>query len=60
MDEKYKVAIIAGQLVIGGEERQLYLWLANMYRKRFDPLVITLNPFHNDSWETPIEALGIP
>ena len=60
MDEKYKVAIIAGQLVVGGAERQLYLWLANMDRERFDPLVITLHPFHNDYWEKPIEALGIP
>lgn len=60
MDEKYKVAIIAGQLVVGGAERQLYLWLRHMDRNEFDPLVITLHPGHHDYWEEPIEALGIP
>lgn len=60
MDEKSKVAIIAGQLVVGGAERQLYLWLAHMNRDRFDPLVITLHPNHDDFWENPIEDLGIP
>lgn len=60
MDEKYKVAIIAGQLVVGGAERQLYLWLKHMDRNKFDPLVITLHPGHHDFWEEPIEALGIP
>ncbi|MDD4042907.1 MAG: glycosyltransferase, partial [Anaerolineaceae bacterium] len=60
MDEKRKVAIIAGQLVVGGAERQLYLWLAHMDRDKFDPLVITLHPNHNDYWEKPIEDLGIP
>lgn len=60
MDEKRKVAIIAGQLVVGGAERQLYLWLAHMDREKFDPLVITLHPYHDDYWEKPIEDLGIP
>lgn len=60
MDEKRKVVIIAGQLVVGGAERQLYLWLAHMDRDKFDPLVITLHPDHDDYWEKPIEDLGIP
>lgn len=60
MVEKHKVAIIAGQLVVGGAERQLYLWLAHMDREIFDPLVITLHPNHDDYWEKPIEDLGIP
>ncbi len=55
-----KIAIIAGQLVVGGAERQLYLWLSNLDQSRFNPIVITLHPGQNDFWETPIEALGIP
>ena len=60
MDERIKIAIIAGQLVIGGAERQLYLWLTNLDRARFEPVVITLHPGCGDYWEAPIEALGIP
>ena len=60
MGERIRVAIIAGQLVVGGAERQLYLWLANLDRERFQPLVITLHPGCGDYWEAPIEALGIP
>ena len=57
---KTKIAIIAGQLVVGGAERQLHLWLSNLDRTKFDPLVLTLHPGHGDYWEKPIEALGIP
>lgn len=60
MAPKIKVAIIAGQLVVGGAERQLYLWLANLDRTKFNPFVITLNPGHDDYWEKPIEDLGVP
>lgn len=55
-----KVAVIAGQLVVGGAERQLYLWLSNLDRSRFNPVVLTLHPGHEDYWEKPIEALDIP
>jgi len=54
------IAIIAGQLVVGGAERQLYLWLSNLDREKYNPIVITLHPGHNDYWEKPIEDLGIP
>ena len=57
---KTKVAIIAGQLVVGGAERQLYFWLSNMDCQRFEPIVLTLHPNSGDYWEKPIEALGIP
>lgn len=57
---KIRIAIIAGQLVIGGAERQLYLWLANLDRGRFDLIVLTLHPGHHDYWEKPIEDLNIP
>lgn len=60
MNEPINIAIIAGQLVVGGAERQLYLWLANLDRTKFDPVVITLHPGHHDYWETPIEDLGPP
>ena len=60
MDEKRKVAVIAGQLVVGGAERQLYLWLAHIDREKFDPVVLTLHPDHDDYWEKPIEELDIP
>lgn len=54
-----RIAIITGQLVVGGAERQLYLWLANMDRQRFEPIVLTLHPGFGDYWEIPIEELGI-
>jgi len=50
------IAIIAGQLVVGGAERQLYLWLANLDRERFNPIVLTLHPGYGDYWEKPVEA----
>jgi glycosyltransferase involved in cell wall biosynthesis len=53
------IAIIAGQLVLGGAERQLYLWLSNLDRNRFRPVVVTLHPGCDDYWEKPIEALGV-
>lgn len=54
------IAIIAGQLVVGGAEQQLYMWLKNLDRQRFNPSVVTLHPGHGDYWEAPIEALDIP
>ena len=54
------IAIIAGQLVVGGAERQLYLWLSHLDQNKFSPVVLTLHPGHNDYWEEPIEALGLP
>ena len=59
MTPPINIAIIAGQLVVGGAERQLYLWLANLDRTKFNPVVITLHPGHGDYWEKPIEDLGI-
>ncbi|HYK43221.1 MAG TPA: glycosyltransferase [Thermoanaerobaculia bacterium] len=56
----YNIAIIAGQLVVGGAERQLYLWLANLDRDRFNPVVVTLHPDCGDYWEAPIRSLGVP
>ena len=60
MSTRINIAIIAGQLVVGGAERQLYLWLSNLDRDRFNPIVLTLHPGHHDYWEKPIDNLGIP
>jgi len=60
MSPSRNIAIITGQLVVGGAERQLYLWLAHLDRERFNPIVITLHPGYGDYWEKPVEALGIP
>jgi len=59
MIQQHKIAIIAGQLVLGGAERQLYFWLSHLDRTRFQPIVLTLHPGHDDFWEKPIESLGI-
>lgn len=58
--EKCRFAIVAGQLGVGGAERQLYLWLSNLDRDLFEPSVITLNPDRGDCWESSIRELGIP
>jgi len=58
--DRHNIAIIAGQLVVGGAERQLYLWLSNLDRDRFCPVVVTLHPDCGDYWESAIESLGIP
>ena len=60
MPTSTNIAILAGQLVVGGAEKQLFLWLANLDRERFNPIVLTLHPGFGDYWEKPIEDLGIP
>ena len=54
------IAVIAGQLVVGGAERQLYLWLSHLDRARFRPVVVTLHPECGDYWERAIADLGVP
>lgn len=60
MIQKYNIAIITGQLVVGGAERELYVWLSHLDRQKFEPVVLTLHPGHDDYWEKPIESLNIP
>lgn len=57
---KYTIAIIAGQLVVGGAEQQLYLWLSHLDRRMFQPVVVTLHPERGDYWEKAIESMDIP
>lgn len=40
MPARTNIAIIGGQLVVGGAERQLYLWLANLDRERLIQLCL--------------------
>lgn len=58
--KRQRVAIITGQLDVGGAERQLYFWLSHLDRNRFEPMVVTLNPSRGDYWEKPIEAVAVP
>jgi glycosyltransferase involved in cell wall biosynthesis len=60
MPQNHRVAIITGQLVVGGAERQLYLWLSHLDREKFHPVVLTLHPGYGDYWEDRIEKLDIP
>lgn len=60
MNNPRSIAIIAGQLVVGGAERQLFLWLSNMDKTLYKPVVFTLHPGHGDFYEKEIEDLDIP
>ena len=60
MSQPHNIVIITGQLVVGGAERQLYLWLKHLDRQRFNPSVITLHPDCGDYWEKPNDHLSIP
>ena len=54
-----KIAIISGQLGLGGAEQQLYHLLAGLDRSRFSPIVISLGP-RDEYWTKPIRILGVP
>ena len=58
--EQQSIAIIAGQLSVGGAERQLHLWLSHLDRARFAPVVVTIHPGCGDYWEPEVNRLGIP
>jgi len=55
-----RIVFIAGQLVLGGAEQQLYHLLAGLDRSRFEPVVITLGTSQHEYWEEPIQHLKIP
>ncbi|MBN1592197.1 MAG: glycosyltransferase [Candidatus Coatesbacteria bacterium] len=52
-----RVAILTGQLVKGGAERELYSFLKGFDRSRFSIRLILLNP--GGYWVEPIRSLGI-
>jgi glycosyltransferase involved in cell wall biosynthesis len=58
--EPIHLAIISGQLGLGGSEQQLYYLLAGLDRRRFEPLVINLGGRPVEYWEERITALGVP
>src|SRR5215217_3551840 len=56
----FGLAIIVGQLVIGGAEQQLYHLLSGLDRSRFRLLVISLGVKPDEYWAQPIKSLNIP
>ena len=55
-----RIALITGQLGLGGSEQQLYYSLRGLDRSRFSPMVISLGPHPDEYWSEPIKELGIP
>src|SRR5262245_1612957 len=53
------LALISGQLGLGGAEQQLYHLLSGLDRSRFRPVVINMG-LHDEYWEQPIKSLGVP
>jgi glycosyltransferase involved in cell wall biosynthesis len=56
----FGLAFIAGQLVLGGAEQQLYYLLSGLDRSRFRPVVVSLGARPDEYWTQPIKSLGIP
>ncbi len=52
------IAVLIGQLGMGGSERQLYMFLAHCDRSRWAPIVYVAGKL--GCWEAPIQKLGIP
>jgi glycosyltransferase involved in cell wall biosynthesis len=53
-----KIAVVIGQLMQGGSERQLYMFLEQCDRNRWEPLVYVSGEL--GFWEQPIRNLGMP
>ena len=53
------LAIIIGQLSLGGAEQQLYHLVSRIDRQRFNVAVISLGPKADEYWKDPILNLGI-
>jgi glycosyltransferase involved in cell wall biosynthesis len=60
MNKRFNLAIVVGQLGLGGAEQQLYHFLSGLDSSRFCPLVITLGPRPDEYWRGPLEELGVP
>ncbi len=60
MNKKTRIAFLAGQLGLGGAERQLFYLLSGLPRDIFELRVLTLNPGYGDYWEAKIRELAIP
>lgn len=55
-----RILFLAGQLGLGGAERQLYYLSMGLDRQQFTAHILTLNPGGGDYWETPLREAGIP
>src|SRR5262249_36282827 len=60
MKRPYRTVFIAGRLILGGAEQQLYYLLSGLDRARIDPVVITLGSTQEEYWEEPIRNLNVP
>jgi glycosyltransferase involved in cell wall biosynthesis len=54
------IALVAGQLGLGGAERQLYLFVRGLLESGHRPRVLTLNPDRRDFWEGPLADMSVP
>lgn len=57
---RVRVVVLINQLGVGGGERQLVLFLANLDRDRFEPIVLTFNYGKSDYHEAAVRDLGVP
>ena len=55
---EHKLICLIGQLGLGGTERQLFLFLSNLDKARWTPLVVAAGA--DGEWKERIEALGVP
>jgi len=54
-----RLTFIAGQLGLGGAEKQLYLLVRGLRRAGWQISVITLHSFQGDYWEGPLRELDV-
>lgn len=59
MRQPVSLAFIAGQLGLGGAEKQLYLLVRGLLQAGWRVSMMTLNPYENDYWENPLRELGV-
>ena len=59
MQQYLSIALITGQLGLGGAEKQLYLLVRGLLQAGWRVSVITLNPGKGDYWEGPLRELGV-
>jgi glycosyltransferase involved in cell wall biosynthesis len=54
-----KICFLAGQLGLGGAEKQLYYLIKELILKNFHVTVIDFYPEQNGYWRKPLEAIGV-
>jgi glycosyltransferase involved in cell wall biosynthesis len=53
------ICLIAGQLGLGGAERQLYLLARELVVRRYEVIVVSFHGGRGDHWEEPLRQSGI-